>query len=542
MPTSTNLTIPFLIVLANMIPLGALGALAPTPPLLPTPPMGFNNWARFMCDLNETLFTQTADAMSANGLLAAGYNWINLDDCWMTKTRAPNGSLQWNSTLFPHGIPWLGEYVKAQGFRFGIYEDAGNLTCGGYPGSLDHELQDAQTFASWGVEYLKLDGCNVFPAGTEGRITLQDEYKHLYGLWHDILTGLDQPLIFSESAPAYFAHNPSLSDWYTVMSWVPEYGDLARHSTDILVYAGNGSAWASVMENYEFNTRLARYQRPGYFNDPDFLIADHPGLSLDEKRSQFALWASFGAPLIISAYVPDLTTDELAYLLHRGLIEIDQDGMAQQATLARRDGSVDVLTRSLEGGDRVVTVLNRGDEVVRRKVSVEWLGLERDCVYEAVRVWDGTEVEVQEFVEVELAAHATEVYRLRLPEDCKDVIPTGMVFNTASGKCLTGSEHGRVSIESCKGEESQGWQVHASGQLRLLAQLDRCLSSDGKSLLLEPCRDASHQRWSYGMSGNLRNVKTGRCLTEGTGVDKCGVELDRQVFGLPSGVQVQDKE
>ncbi|KAK1138256.1 hypothetical protein N8T08_003221, partial [Aspergillus melleus] len=499
MLTSNTLTVPALILLGNMTPLGIL---ASTPPLIPTPPMGFNNWARFMCDLNETLFTETADAMSANGLLAAGYNWINLDDCWMTKTRAPNGSLQWNSTLFPHGIPWLGEYVKSRGFRFGIYEDAGNLTCGGYPGSLGHELQDAQTFASWGVEYLKLDGCNVFPAGTEGRKTLQDEYKHLYGLWHDILIGLDQPLIFSESAPAYFAHNPTLSDWYTVMSWVPEYGDLARHSTDILVYAGNGSAWASVMENYEYNTRLARYQRPGYYNDPDFLIADHPGLGLDEKRSQFALWASFGAPLIISAHVPDLTEDELAYLLHTGLIEIDQDGMAQQATLARRDGSVDVLTRSLEGGDRVVTVLNRGDEAVRRRMSVEWLGLDRDCVYEAVRVWDGTKVEVQGFVEVELAAHATEVYRLRLPEDCRDIIPTGIVFNTASGKCLTGNEQEKVTFEACNGEEAQGWQVHAPGQLRPLARLGRCLSGDWKALLLEPCGNGDHQKWSYGMSGN----------------------------------------
>ncbi|PLB54185.1 putative alpha-galactosidase A [Aspergillus steynii IBT 23096] len=519
-----------------------LGILASSPPLLPTPPMGFNNWSRFMCDLNETLFTQTADAMSSNGLLAAGYNWINLDDCWMTQARAPDGSLQWNSTLFPHGIPWLGEYVKARGFRFGIYEDAGNLTCGGYPGSLGHEALDAQTFADWGVEYLKLDGCNVFPAGTDGRTTLQEEYKHLYGLWHDVLSGMDPPLVFSESAPAYFAHNPTLSDWYTVMSWVPVYGDLARHSTDILVYVGNGSAWDSVMENYEFNTRLARYQRPGYYNDPDFLIADHRGLTLDEKRSQFALWASFGAPLIISAYVPELKGEELAYLTNRGMIEIDQDGMAQQATLASRDGVVDVLTRSLEGGDRVVTVLNRGDGVVCAKVPVSWLGLERDCEYDGIRVWDGAEVRVQGAVEVELAVHATEVYRLRLPEDCREVIPTGIVFNTASGKCLTGNQHGKVKFEACRGSEAQIWQVHASGQLRPLAQLERCLSSNGSALLLEPCRHGDRQKWSYGISGNLKNVQTGDCLTQGTGMAKCGAEMDGQVFGLPSGVEVKNGE
>lgn len=503
--------------------------------------MGFNNWSRFMCNLNETLFTDTADAMSTNGLLAAGYNWINLDDCWMAKTRAPNGSLQWNETLFPHGIPWLGEYIKAQGFRFGIYEDAGNLTCGGYPGSLGHEAQDAHTFAAWGVEYLKLDGCNVFPAGSDGRSTLQGEYKHLYGLWHEILSGLESPLVFSESAPAYFAHNPTLADWYTVMSWVPAYGDLARHSTDILVYEGPSSAWASVMENYEFHTRLARYQRPGFYNDPDFLIADHRGLTLDEKRSQFALWASFGAPLIISAYVPGLTDEELDYLTNKGLIEIDQDGMAQQATLASRDGVVDVLTRSLEGGDRVVTVLNKGEGKISGKIPVTWLGLKGNCVYDAVRVWDGTEVEVKGAVEVELAAHATEVYRLRLPENCRNVIPTGIVFNTASGQCLTGKQDGTVKFESCQGGEAQIWQVLASGQLRPLVDLKKCLSGDRNALLLEPCGRGDHQKWSYGLSGNLENAKTRDCLTQEAGLTKCGVEMDEQVFGLPSGVEVKSE-
>lgn len=528
-----------LIMLANMAPLGIVASSAP---LLPTPPMGFNNWARFMCDLNETLFTETADAMSSNGLLDAGYNWINLDDCWMTKTRAANGSLQWNATLFPHGIPWLGEYVKAQGFRFGIYEDAGNLTCGGYPGSLDHEALDAQTFADWGVEYVKLDGCNVFPAGTDGRKTLQEEYKYLYSLWHDILSGYEPPLVFSESAPAYFSQDKSLSDWYTVMGWVPGYGDLARHSVDILVYGGKGSAWDSVMENYDYNVRLARYQRPGFYNDPDFLIADHPGLSGDEKRSQFALWATFGAPLIISAHVPELTDEELAYLKHKGLIEIDQDGMAQQATLASRDGVVDVLTRSLKEGDRVVAVLNRGDKKIKKEVPLEWLGLNKKCKYEAVRVWDGKEMEIKGSVQVELASHATDVFRLRLSEDCDKVIPTGIVFNTASGKCLTGTGDDDVEFDVCKGGSAQIWQVRATGQLRPLASLEKCLTGDGKTLSLASCKDGDNQKWSYGMSGNLKSVKTGACLTEGTGVDKCGDEMDGQVFGLPSGVEVKDDE
>jgi alpha-galactosidase len=184
------------------------------PSILPTPPMGFNNWARFECGLNESLFVETADAMAQNGLLAAGYNRINLDDCWLQTERLENGSLAWNTTLFPKGLIWLGEYVKSKGFHFGIYEDSGNATCGGYPGTLGHEELDAKTFESWGIDYLKLDGCNVFPP-TEQR------YQDLYSKWHQILTSLDNPLIFSESAPAYFSDTSNNTDWYAVMDWVP---------------------------------------------------------------------------------------------------------------------------------------------------------------------------------------------------------------------------------------------------------------------------------------------------------------------------------
>lgn len=222
--------------------IAAVHASIEDPAILPTPPMGFNNWARFECNLNESLFVETADAMVSKGLLAAGYNRINIDDCWLQHTRAPNGSLQWNTTLFPQGLIWLGEYVKSKGFFFGIYEDAGNATCGGYPGSRGHEALDAQTFVSWGIDYLKLDGCNVLPDD-------ESTYQELYGHWHDVLTNLTHPLIFSESAPAYFSATDNNTDWYTVMDWVPLYGELARHSTDIAVYGlyEPSHYWASVM-------------------------------------------------------------------------------------------------------------------------------------------------------------------------------------------------------------------------------------------------------------------------------------------------------
>lgn len=218
-----------------------------TPSILPTPPMGFNNWARFECDLNQTLFTRTADAMVSKGLLAAGYDRINIDDCWPIHDRAANGSLQWNETLFPDGLIWLGQYLKQKGFHFGIYSDAGNETCGGYPGSLNYEELDAQTFASWGIDYLKLDGCNVYNKTGQ---SLEEKYREIYAHWHDIFRKSGTPLIFSESAPAYFSKEDNLTDWYTIMDWVTEYGELARHSQDIATHNSTPDAWASVMGNY----------------------------------------------------------------------------------------------------------------------------------------------------------------------------------------------------------------------------------------------------------------------------------------------------
>ncbi|KAL2011176.1 hypothetical protein VTN00DRAFT_3894 [Thermoascus crustaceus] len=500
--------------------------------------MGFNNWNRVMCNLNETLFTETADAMVSNGLRDAGYNRINLDDCWMTYQRTEDGSLQWNETLFPHGLPWLGRYLKSKGFKFGLYEDSGNMTCGEYPGSYGYEKQDAETFTSWGVDYLKLDGCHVYPP--DGR-TLEEEYKLRYGLWHDILSKMSKPLIFSESAPAYFTSTTNSTDWYTVMGWVPIFGELARHSTDVLIYGGEGSSWDSIMVNYDFNTLLARYQRPGYFNDPDFLIPDHPDLSMDEKRSHFALWASFSAPLIISSYIHSLSREEISFLTNRDLIAVNQDPLVQQATLVSRDGTFDVLSRSLANGDRLLTVLNRGNTASSTSIDVERLGLSPKCSYGVKDLWDGSSSRIKGKIDIkDLPSHATVVYRISLPWHCSSVIPTGMLFNTASKNCLTGTSHGTVSIETCNGDDSQVWTVTSSGTISPLSAKSRCLTAEGDSVSLAPCNHSSQQKWSYAVSGNLKNIHTGACLTEGTpGISimrACGFEKDSQVFGLPSGV------
>ncbi|OBT38889.1 hypothetical protein VE00_10586 [Pseudogymnoascus sp. WSF 3629] len=513
--------------------------------VLATPPMGFNNWARFMCNLNETLFTQTADAMASSGLLAAGYDRINLDDCWMQMSRTDNGTLLWDEEKFPQGMPWLGRYLKEKGFHFGIYQDAGTHTCGGYPGSLGFEQIDADTFTNWGIDYLKLDGCNVPTA--PGRTDVET-YQDIYSHWHEILSKQANPLIFSESAPAYFCGTDNLTDWYTVMDWLADNGELARHSYDVATW-GDENPWSSIMSNYDQQIRLARYQSPGFFNDPDFLVSDYPELTIDEKRSQFALWASFSAPLIISAHIPDLGKDELAFLTNKDLIDVDQDALSQQATLVSRDGTWDVLTKSLANGDRLLTVLNRSPAAASTSIPLAQLGLSSTCNFAVKDLWTGeaTGLASGEFKIKNVPSHGTVVYRLTPSENsCKTVAPTGIIMNTFSMTCLTaGAAKGsEVSSASCNSPNSQVWQVKSDGSIRNLAEQSRCLTDSGNGpVTIAPCTGNPNQNWSYALSGDLTNEGTGKCLTEGVEgqitTETCKFETNNQVYALPIGVKLQ---
>jgi alpha-galactosidase len=494
-----------------------------------------------MCGLNESVFVETANAMVGNGLLAAGYNRINLDDCWSTMERAPNGSMLWDEEKFPHGLPWLTSYLKNLGFKAGIYTDAGKLSCGGYPGAYGYEELDAATFASWGFDYLKLDGCNM-PTGTEA------EYQQVYGHWHTILSKMDPPIIFSESAPAYFAEADNLTDWYNVMSWVPKYGQLARHSRDTLVfnstlYWPDITGWDSVMFNYGQEVRLARFQRPGYFNDPDFLNVDHFDYTLNEKKSHFAIWASLSAPLIISAWIPDFTAEEIEYLTNKDLIAVNQDPLALQATLVSQDGTWDVLTKSLANGDRLLTIINRGDSTGTYSVSFSRLGLSPLPSVDVKDLWTGTvSTASKEIMAADIPAHGTAVFRVSANGEPCNITPTGMIFNTYSLRCLTFSPKG-LTWTNATAADGQVWRTRADGTIRSLANDMACLTDVGRGkLLMETCLGGRNQKWDYLYSGNVRSRTSKFCLTEGddglVSTYMCGYETNGQVFALPSGVEV----
>lgn len=497
-----------------------------------TPPMGFNNWSRFQCDLNQTLFTDTADAMAKKGLLDAGYDRINLDDCWPKHERAENGTLQWDDKKFPDGLIWLGQYLKKKGFKFGIYSDVGNATCGDYPGSYGYEKLDAETFASWGIDYLKLDGCNV-PNEKEG-VSEADNYINLYHKWHEILSDMENPLNFSESAPAYFASDSTLDEWYKVMDNMPPNGELARHSWDVINYGAEGNHWDSVMKNYAAHILLARYQSKLFTNDPDFLIADDTKLSLDERKSQFALWASFSAPLIISAYVPDLEDDVVKYLTNEDIIAVDQDSLGLQANVVSQDGEVDLLTKDLDDGSRLLTVFNRGDKAKSFTIPLAKAGFpdaKPDCPFETKELWSGEEKTVGDKIKTgEIKSHATKMYRITAADylgKCRRVVQTGQIFTTTNVTntfCLTGDDD-KVTLESCNGKDNQIWQMSYSsdGTINNLNDQGKCLTEeDGGKLSYKKCDvktntdsypGSDSQKWSYNIHGYVINKATENCLT-----------------------------
>lgn len=273
-----------------------------------------------------------------------------------------------------------------------------------------------------------------------------------------------------------------------------------------------------------------------YYNDPDFIIPDWPWLTLDEKMSQFALWSSFSAPLIISAYVPTLTKAELAYLTNKDVIAIDQDALALQATLVSQDGYFDVLTKSLANGDRLLTVLNRGDDSNSTTISTQRMGLGKGRSYSVKDLWTGETTKISGSIDVTLPTHATAIYRI---SSVKTVTPTGMFFNTASLKCMT-ADGSAISFVECNSSDEQVWQVSSYGTISPLSNPTSCLEVVGGTAKLGNCNPhKGNAKWIYHVTGNVVNAATGKCLQQsGSYIGECGEERDPQVFGLPSGVTV----
>jgi alpha-galactosidase len=360
-----------------------------------TPAMGFNDWNAFGCNVSEQLIEQTADFFVSSGLKTAGYQYVNIDDCWMTHTRDADGRLVPDPVKFPDGIKGTADYVHAKGLKLGIYEDAGTATCAGYPGSLGHETTDAQTFADWGVDYLKYDNCNN--AGS----TTTDQYIQRYSAMRDALAATGRPIYYS------------LCEWGVndPASWAGPVGNSWRTTGDI------SDNWASLKSIITQNMGLYAAAGPGRWNDPDMLEVGNGGMTATEYQTHFGLWAMMAAPLLIGTDLRKATPATLDILRNSEVIALDQDTLGKQAKPIADSNGHTVFAKPLSNGDVAVALYNSTDSSARISTTAKAAGLGRAAAYDLRDVWQHGTTESGGTIAATVPAHGTVIYRVSRSSD-----------------------------------------------------------------------------------------------------------------------------
>ena len=316
-----------------------------------TPPMGWNSWNKFGCDVSEKLIKEIADAIVSSGMKDAGYEYVVIDDCWQVD-RDENGNIVPDPERFPNGMKHVVDYVHSLGLKFGIYSDAGTKTCQGRPGSRGYEFQDARTYAAWGVDYVKYDWCHTSTQNAKASYTLMRDAIHKAG----------RPIVFS------------ICEWglSKPWTWAKDVGHLWRTTDDIM------DCWDCVDErnNAGFTVLLDRvvglesYSDPGHWNDPDMLEVGNSGLTVSESRAHFSLWCILASPLMAGNDLRDMTAETKEILMNKEAIAVDQDSLGKTGVKVRDDGDLEVWVKQLADGSRGVVLFNRG--LTSEKMTVKW--------------------------------------------------------------------------------------------------------------------------------------------------------------------------
>ncbi|TCO46710.1 alpha-galactosidase [Actinocrispum wychmicini] len=352
--------------------------------------MGFNNWNSTNCraEFTETMVKGIADIFVAKGLKDAGYQYVNLDDCWALPQRDAAGDLVPDPVRFPHGIKAVADYVHAQGLKFGIYTSAGTMTCSnvGFPGGLGHEQQDANLFASFGVDYLKYDNCNN--QGVDAKLR--------YTTMRDALRKTGRPIVFS------------LCEWgeNQPWTWASDVGHLWRTTGDI------SDSYDSMLAIAKKNWTLSAFAGPGHWNDPDMLEVGNGGMTATEYQSHFSLWSMMSAPLLIGTDLRKATPATFDMLSNRDVIAIDQDRLGVQATPLHTANGLDVLVKPLQNGDKAVLLFNEGDTPNRITTTTAEIGLPRAGAYKIRDLWAHTDRHTAGTIAATLPPHGSAMFRV----------------------------------------------------------------------------------------------------------------------------------
>jgi len=324
-----------------------------------TPQLGWNSWNHFGCNINENLIKNTADALVSTGLKKAGYVYLNLDDCW-AETRDADGIVHEDAKAFPSGMKALGDYIHSKGLLYGVYSDAGYKTCAGRPGSLGYEKNDAKTYASWGVDYLKYDNCNSDDSKPEVR----------YPIMRDALNGTGRPIFYSLCE--WGVDNPA--------SWAGAVGNSWRTTGDI------SDNWKSMVSNLDNNGDW-KEAGPGAFNDPDMLEVGNGGMTTAEYTAHFSLWALIKSPLLIGCDITKMTNDTFTILTNAEVIALNQDPLGVQGRRVVSKNGLEVWAGELSEKRYGVILFNRN--TTTDTIAAQWsdLGLPVTSRYVLRDLW-----------------------------------------------------------------------------------------------------------------------------------------------------------
>jgi len=344
------------------------------PKIAPTPPMGWNSWNHFARKIDDATVRAQADAMVSSGMRDAGYVYINIDDTW-EGTRNAQGVIQTNER-FPD-MKALADYVHSKGLKLGIYSSPGAKTCAGFEGSLNHETQDAQTYAAWGIDYLKYDLCGFrdvmktspTPAGAHQMMI--EAYKKM----HDALVKTGRPIVYSLCQYGEDA----------VWKWGADVGGNTWRTTDDI-----RDSYVS-MSNIGFGQAgLSQFAGPGYWNDPDMLEVGNGGMNANEYRTHMSLWALLAAPLLAGNDLSKMTPETIALLTNKEVIAIDQDKLGNQADRVSAQGPLEIWARSLLDGSKAVGMFNRNGAPMVMQLDFGALGFTGP--FRVRDLWEGKEI------------------------------------------------------------------------------------------------------------------------------------------------------
>ncbi|EGG17902.1 hypothetical protein DFA_08903 [Cavenderia fasciculata] len=310
------------------------------------PQMGWNSWNHFHCDINETVIMESALAMVTSGLKDAGYRYVNIDDCWAVG-RDDNGVIQADPIAFPNGIKYIADYVHSLGLLIGIYTDAGILTCQKRPGSYGYEQIDAQTYASWGIDYLKMDWCNTYLENPQERYTIMSKALNATG----------RPIFFS------------LCNWgiSEPWMWAMDIGNSWRTTGDI------ADTWTSMTVILDLQVPITSFSGVGGWNDPDMLEVGNGGMTTTEYISHFSLWSLLSAPLIAGNDIRSIDNTTFSILTAMEVIAVNQDTLGRQGSLIKSINGKDqqIWAKPLADGSKAVILLNRNDNE-SATIQLQW--------------------------------------------------------------------------------------------------------------------------------------------------------------------------